>query len=54
MLQPAERNPRSNAEAVEDMKDFLQTRIRWMDENIETLRQYSADSKVKKFNEHTD
>ena len=52
MLQPEERNPRSYEEAINDMKDFLHNRIKWMDENIETLRQYSAESKVKKFNEN--
>lgn len=51
-LIPKERNPRSYDEAVEDMKTFLHNRIAWMDENIEILRQYSAESKVKKFIEH--
>ena len=52
LMQPAERNPRSYEEAVGQMKMFLAERIAWMDENIETLRQYSAESKVKKFNEN--
>ena len=52
LLIPAERNPRSYEEAIAEMKTFLQNRIKWMDENIETLRQYSAESKVKKFNEN--
>lgn len=52
MLQPSSRNPRSHGEAVQDMKDFLARRTAWMDENIETLRQYSAQSKIKKFNEN--
>jgi len=54
LLSPAARNPRSYDEAVEDLRTYLDERLAWMDENIETLRQYSADSKTKKFNEHTD
>ena len=54
LLIPSERNPRSYEEAVEDLRAYLDERLAWMDENIETLRQYSADSKVKKYNEHTD
>lgn len=52
LLIPEERNPRSYEEAIGDLKEFLYKRINWMDENIETLRQYSAESKVKKFNEN--
>lgn len=52
MLQPAQRDPRSYEQAIAQMKDFLVTRIDWMDENIETLRQYSAESRIKKFNEN--
>ena len=52
LLQPAERNPRSYEAALKQMKDFLAARIEWMDENIDTLRQYAAESKVKKFNEN--
>lgn len=52
LLVPTERNPRSYAESIAQMKDFLEKRIAWMDENIESLRQYSAESKVKKFNEN--
>ena len=33
---------------------IILTRGRWMDENIEALKQYSADSKVKQYNEVTD
>ena len=50
-LTPADRNPRSYGEAVEHMKEFIQTRGDWMDENIESLRQYSENSKIKKFDE---
>ena len=52
MLNPTYRNPRSYEEAVDNVRTFLHSRISWMDENIETLRQYSAESKVKKFNEN--
>lgn len=52
LLKPTERNPRTYEEAVDNMKGFLQQRIAWMDENIEVLRQYSVESKVKKFNEN--
>lgn len=52
MLKPQDRNPRSYEEAIVDMKAFLHKRIQWMDENIETLSQYSKESKVKKFNEN--
>ena len=33
------------------MKKFIKERGEWMDDNIESLRQYSAPSKIKKFNE---
>ncbi|MGN0405596.1 MAG: CotH kinase family protein [Bariatricus sp.] len=52
MLQPAERNPHSYSEAVMDMKEFIHERGEWMDENIETMLQYSSESKVKKFEEN--
>lgn len=51
-LQPDERNPRTYKEAIANMKQFLHERIQFMDENIETLRQYAVESKVKKFNEN--
>lgn len=52
LLTPAYRNLHSYEEAIEQLKGFLARRIAWMDENIDTLRQYSAESKVKKFNEN--
>lgn len=52
LLTPVERNLHSYEEAVSQMKEFLVRRIVWMDKNIDTLRQYSAESKVKKFNEN--
>ena len=54
LLQPAERNLHSYEEAIVQLKDFILARGRWMDENIEALKQYSADSKVKQYNEVTD
>lgn len=50
MISPAERNPHSHAEAVAQMKDFCAQRGAWMDEHIDILRQYSHESKNKKFN----
>lgn len=52
LLKPTERNPRDYEQSIENMKGFINIRGKWMDENIETLRQYSAGSKVKKFNEN--
>lgn len=54
MLTPAERNLGSYDEAIEQLKNSINKRAGWMDKNIHTLRQYSAESKVKKYNEHTD
>lgn len=52
LLHPAERNLHSYEEAIGQMKAFYAARLSWMDENIDTLRQYAAESKVKKFNEN--
>lgn len=52
LLSPVERNPTSYQEAIDQMKGFLAWRIPWMDENIDALRHYAAESKVKKFNEN--
>ena len=52
LLEPSDRNPRSYEEAISDMKEFLHERIQWMDENIEVVRQYSSESRIKKFNEN--
>jgi len=51
LLHPKERNPRTHDEAVTQMKTFIRNRLAFMDENIESLRQYSAESKTKKYNE---
>lgn len=50
LLHPAERNLHSHEEAMQQMEDFIHERGEWMDENIEVLRQYSHESKNKKFN----
>ncbi|MBE7034496.1 MAG: hypothetical protein E7402_00015 [Ruminococcaceae bacterium] len=54
LMHPTERNPRDYDEAISQMKDFITKRIAFMDENIESLRQNSAESKTKKYNEVSD
>ena len=54
LLEPEERYIHSYDEAVTQLKWFFKKRGNWMDENIESLRQYSAESKIKKYNEVTD
>lgn len=44
-LIPVERNYTSYAEAVQQYKTFIISRGRWLDRHIETLRQYSQDSR---------
>ena len=46
-LTPLERNPESFPEAVEDMKEFIRVRGRWLDSHIEALAQYCHESKAK-------
>ena len=50
MISPAERNPRSQAEAIAQMKQFCINRGAWMDAHIDILLQYCHESKIKKFN----
>lgn len=50
MIQPAERNPHTHAQALEQLCSFCAERGMWMDEHIEILRQYCHESKNKKFN----
>lgn len=50
-LSPDERNPTSYEEAVEQLKEFIVERGRWLDDNIEGLRQFSAESATKQYNE---
>lgn len=54
LLHPTERNPRNYEESIEQLKDFLAKRLAFMDENIESLKQFSAESKTKKYNEVSD
>ena len=49
-LYPINRNPENHQQAVQQLKDFIHERGKWMDENIDTLLQYCHESKVKKFN----
>jgi len=51
MLTPTDRNPRSYEESIDDLKKYLRDRTMWMDANIDSLRQYSNASRIKKFNE---
>lgn len=46
-LLPIERNPQSYQESIEQYKNFLIKRGNWLDENIESLKQYSHYSKNK-------
>ncbi len=50
-LFPYERNLNSQKEAVVQLKSWLLARGAWLDENMHTVKQYSADSKVKDYNE---
>lgn len=43
-------NPHTHEQSIEMLKATILDRGHWMDENIETLRQFSHESKVKKFN----
>ena len=44
------RNLHSYDEAVSHLKGYIKNRCEWMNENIDSLRQYSAESKVKNYN----
>ena len=44
------RNLHSYDEAIDQLKGYIKDRSDWMKENIESLRQYSAESKVKNYN----
>ena len=54
LLEPENRNLHSYDEAVTQLKTFFKERTSWLDDNIETIRQYSASSKIKKYTEVTD
>lgn len=49
MLFPYERNYTSYEEAVTQMKTFIKKRGEWLDENIETLKQYCHRSVIKSY-----
>ena len=49
MLYPKERNLHSYDEAISQYKDFIIDRTKWLDENIETLKSFSAESAVKQY-----
>lgn len=44
------RDPATYEDAVVQLKTFLKKRLLWLDKNIDAISQYSAESKVKKFN----
>ena len=50
LLIPEDRNIHSYDEAVDQLKTYIINRGIWMDEHIETLKQYSHESKVKQYN----
>ena len=52
LLKPKERNIRSFDSAVTQLKTFISKRSEFLDENIDALAQYSAESRVKKFIEN--
>ncbi len=54
LLHPSGRNLRTYEEYIVQLKDFIKKRLAFMDENIESLKQNSAESKTKKYNEVSD
>ena len=48
-LIPTERNVRNYNEAIEQLKESIKTRGKFLDEHIEVIKKFSAESKVKKF-----
>lgn len=50
MLEPIERNPQTYEEAIKQLKTHITERGQFLDEHIEVIRQFSHESKVKKFN----
>lgn len=52
LLTPKDRNLRSYDEAVSQMKSFIRQRAKFLDDNIDVLAQYCAESRVKKFIEN--
>ena len=54
LLKGENRTIGSHAEAVTQLKAFLIQRGNWMDQNIDAIRELSAESAVKKYNENAD
>ena len=54
LLEPSDRHLSSYEEAVTQLKNFFKERTHWLDDNIDSLKQYCADSKIKKYTEVTD
>lgn len=50
LLTPSERDLHSYDEAVEQLKKFIKSRCAYLDENIESLLQFSHESAVKTYN----
>lgn len=50
ILKDVEKNPHSYKEAVEDLKDAIHERGEWLDKHIDSLKQFSHESKVKEYN----
>lgn len=48
-LTPVVRNVKNYEEAINQLKDFLIKRGKWLDKNIDNLKQYAHKSKVKKY-----
>ena len=49
-LEPVSRNLHSHEEAVEQLKDWLVNRGEWLDENFHAVKQFSHDSRNKRYN----
>ena len=50
LLIPVERNIHSYSEAIEQLKYAMKVRGQFLDDNIESIRQFSHESKVKNYN----
>ena len=54
LLKGEDREICSYEEAISQLKEFLIRRGNWMDQNIDAIREFSAESAVKKYNENAD
>ena len=54
LLKGEDREICSYDEAISQLKEFLIERGNWMDQNIDAVREFSAESAVKKYNENAD